>query len=223
MGIRLISREETFEQYQALANYVISWQQLEYADFKMHLEPADLRHFEKCLDDNIYSNPEIQYSGEHIFVINDGKLDSLISAIKNLLGKLNINELTFIPVYKEPWLKQKNNYDPVKNAIAYIKTIVVSKGYNGGIAVSNNDIEEMLTSVFWITRCNASVCGLYFASPKSNIVFGLCQYGGLHFYFYDKKVKEDFGTLLPDTGLIEVDNCTDVFGKFDIAGRQLKV
>ncbi len=223
MSVQLITREKVFELNAVIANSVIGWQQALYQDLKNDLDPKDLRRFERRLDSTDHIDPNVSYQGRQILAIEKGDLNELSAAFCELLRMLDINELIFIPVYKDAWLRQKNSYPPVKKALKHIKDIVSDKTYNEGISASDKDIAELFLSVFWISRCNASMCEIYFSGVGSGIVFSICKYGDLHLYFYSSEQKELIKTIISRSGFVEVDICHDIFNETAISGRQIIV
>ncbi|MBL7718104.1 MAG: hypothetical protein JNL72_04650 [Flavipsychrobacter sp.] len=223
MSVRLISREEAFERSPVLANAVIGWQQAEYNDVKNDLDAEDLEWFKERLDNVSSANPEIEYCGEILLAPQENTLESLLSAFQTLNDRLQVKEVIFIPVFKDSWLRQSHSYSPVKKALEYIERVVVDKDYFEGIVADSTDLKEMLTSIFWISRCCASMCDIYCSLSGTRITFSICKYGVLHFTLYNEKEKDNFKLCLLGSGLKQTEKCSDIYSETAITGRQIIV
>jgi hypothetical protein len=178
-----------------------------------------LRLNDKIEVKEIKSFGELKYN----LPLNDILLYSieLGKTLEKLSKELN-SELIFILDYSVPWLYQKNDYEPVTEALQYLKKMGVCDDFVGGFKCNGDELAEFVSNLFWIIRCNASLPYCWFSTEKHEFVGDLCEHGNIHFHTYSEKIREKIQTFATKNSLVEIDECIEAF--FDgggIQGRQI--
>ncbi len=109
-----------------------------------------------------------------------GHIKILAAEIIKLLIGSEIHSLIFLGDANTPWLKQENEYKPVKEATNYLLDHKINRRFNGAIRVETSGLPEFLKHLFWLTRCNAALPVFYFMDEGQNFVGNICKYGNLH-------------------------------------------
>jgi len=132
--------------------------------------------------------------------------------------------LIFLLDYSVPWLSQKNSYEPVKQALKYLKKMGVTDDFVGGFAFKGEELAEFVSHLFWIIRCNASLPYCWFSTDKHEFVGTICKHGNIHLYTYSEKIKESMQAFTQKNSLIEIEVCMEAFTvSSGIKGRQIVV
>lgn len=177
--------------------------------------------------DNIETvSQEDKYIGQIIYNfpqadIND-YVENLSAGIVTLATELEWKSMIFLLDYSVPWLDQDNDYEPVKNALNYLKSIGVNDGFVGGFKAEGQDLKDLVKHLFWIIRCNASLPYCWFSGIDTEFVGDICKHGNLHFYLYSEQQKIAIQNKTMEMGLIEIEECYENFSETGaIEGRQL--
>ena len=141
--------------------------------------------------------------------------------LQRLSDQLN-SKLTFLMDYSIPWLHQKNQFEPVKKAIDYLREINVTEDFVGGNEADGDELGELGTHLFWIFRCNASLPYCFFTSQTDPFVGYVCQYGNLHLHAYSEAIKKSLEQFALSHRFIKMKDCSQNFsGSSAIEGREL--
>lgn len=186
--VKLEERLVVFNKCNALADVVHYFQKAMYDDLKESLSPEEFAEFRLDIDDIDVSKFSLKYTGQFVYKISTGSIKHYLELLPQCLIGLSMSmhwdELTFVLENNRPWQMQQNDYSYVKNALNYLRSKGVDENYRGAITVAGEDVPEMLLSVFWLGRCNASLPSIYITAPGSKVVLHICKYGLLHFDCY---------------------------------------
>ncbi len=176
-------------------------------------------YFEKNRDHHPFDNTEMKpFLGGVEFISPKTStyeyLYDIAHFLKNIMKHFNEEYLMILGVENTPWLYQDHDYEPVKKALHYLRNNI-EKDFNGGFLLKENELNEFIPHLFWLIRCNASLPYFYFSFPNMDTVFSLCQYGVLHFLFYDEKQMEEIFDLLSSMNFVEVTQCKVPFDFYD--------
>lgn len=141
-------------------------------------------------------------------------LNDIGETLEALRSELQQKHLIVLGDWPTPWLQQNNDYAPVKVALNYLKTKILSS-FTGGFQLKQKELIDFIPHLFWLTRCNASLPCFMMTFETSKTVFSLCKYGILHVDFYDKKEQEFILNFFSDRKFLEVEYCSDTID-FDI-------
>jgi hypothetical protein len=183
--------------------------------------------FETNRDVSPFMNSEkLEFIESRLVISSKDNTTEYLIDIANSIEKIRIElketDLIVLGTQNTPWLYQENEYLPVKNALDYLKQRIDNK-FCGGFLLSEDEIQEFIPHLFWLTRCNASLPYFYMSFPKSKTVITLCKYGVLHFEFYDKNEKLKILKILSDKDFKELDSCGDPINFDEFDGRKIKI
>lgn len=146
---------------------------------------------------------------------------ALGDSFQKLSDELN-KDIIFILDYSVPWLYQKNNFQPVEDALNYLRQMGVSEHFVGGFKLGGDELAEFVSKLFWIIRCNASLPYCWFSTESHAFVGSICKYGNIHLHTYSEKVKDEIEKFARSNSLIEIENCYEAFDEGGgIEGRQI--
>ena len=133
--------------------------------------------------------------------LNDLKKSFMLLAQK-------FGHLAILGDWSTPWLSQKNEYPPVKEAMQYLSTSVDSS-FNGGFVLEQTEITEFIPHLFWLIRCNASLPSFKMTFGSCKTIFYICKYGVVHMEFYDESESKQVLQLFNHLNFQSVDSCSD--------------
>jgi len=140
--------------------------------------------------------------------------------LQKLSSALN-SDIIFILDYSVPWLYQKNDYQPVVDAMNYLRQIGVSEDFVGGFSFRGDELAEFVSHLFWIIRCNAALPLCWFSTDHHKFVGDLCKHGNIHIHTYSEEMKETIENFAKINALIEIEDCFEAFSdEGGIDGRQ---
>jgi hypothetical protein len=252
--IQLLNRQEILSLNKIFASFIIDWQQQEYDpsleqnkyeakvmyDLAINKpryysqEEVDQMNAERLeeynrMKDNIQTSPvEDKSTGTLIYNLPFAEIydyaESLSEAMVTLAEKLEWQAVIFLLVYPTPWLRQENNYKPVKKALDHLKSIGITNDFTGGIKANETDLKELMKHLFWIFRCNASLPYCFFSGIDKDFVGSICKYGNIHFHFYSDAEMIETKNKALGLGMIEIENCFENFSETGaIKGRRLDI
>ncbi len=187
-----------------------------------------LTWFDKANDDIIHSYPKVFTSFILTLPSKSFKGHSKLLGVElTLLVKaLHFNSIIFLGEFDTPWLKQTNDYKPVKEALQFLKDHKVSKQFDGALQVSIETLPLFIKHISWLSRCNGALPNFYFTDAGQNIIGCICKYGNVHLDIVNKKTVPIIKDLVAAskfnylTGKI----CDDQFSKSGaIRGRRIKM
>lgn len=183
--------------------------------------------FEKNRDKNPFSKKtELEFIGSHLYKSSKENTTDYLSDISDIIEMIRIElgetSLMILGVENTPWLYQENDYEPVKNALDYLRERI-DKKFNGGFLIKESELIEFIPHLFWLTRCNASLPYFFLSLPNSKTYINICKYGVLHFEFYNKNEKDIIINLLTRMQFKEIDNCEDPISFDSFDGRRIKM
>ncbi|MCX2743168.1 hypothetical protein OO013_04790 [Mangrovivirga sp. M17] len=251
--IKILSRKETLEYNSTLASFIVKVQEDKYSPEKnqMLLEPGEhyddqigeYRSFnrEECNRINEELLTEFNRKADKInvkslpkkftFKVYDfpaASMSDLVLQIgltfQKISNQLNAGPVLFMNDFAVPWLSQKNDYAPVKEAQMYLKRIGVDDDFAGGFIVNTPELLDFMSYLFWIIRCNAELPPCYFTFQKSKFVASLCKYGNVHFTFYNEEEMKVLEKIFDHLDMKEVPGgaCLERFADgASIEGRRI--
>jgi hypothetical protein len=169
------------------------------------------------------------YCGEVIFAPAhasgiESYAGTLAETIVALNDRLKWGSVLFLLDFAIPWLHQDNDHVPVKRALNHLKNLGVDPAFAGGFMASGTDLKSLTESLFWITRCNASLPTCYFTGIDTGFAATICAHGALHVHFYAQQTKSEIEEQLRISGMMEREHgaCSSIFpDSTAIAGRQI--
>lgn len=179
--------------------------------------------------DKVETEP-IKFIEERVFTFSEAEIDQYLNnlgnGLENLNKQLDWQSTIFLLDYPTPWLSQDNDYEPVKKALDYLKSIGVTDDFTGGFKANGQELKELTMNLFWIVRCNASLPDCYFSGIEKGFVGDVCKHGNIHFHFYSDTDRQEILNETKEIGLkaIEGIHCYDSFSETSkIDGRQIIV
>ncbi|MEO7991266.1 MAG: hypothetical protein ABI663_17075 [Chryseolinea sp.] len=189
--------------------------QIEFDQSKDKIDAVSIK--DKYIDEIVFKSPTNKA---------DLYTEQLGRGLESFTNNLHWESTIFLLEYPTPWLSQDNDFEPVKKALDYLRSIGVAKDFIGGFKASGQELKELTKSLFWIIRCNASLPDCYFSGIDEYFVGNICKYGNAHFYFYSEKVRQGIIDESENVGLQIIDavSCYDNFEETNkIEGRQINL
>ncbi|MDJ1503100.1 hypothetical protein [Xanthocytophaga agilis] len=187
--IRLIDRDIILRQ-PTIGYTISSVQQLYYTNFlEDELTPEELASRIEPLDHRkssikpIFSHTTLLYHPS----TNEAEYPALFSeAFRQALEKTNIQSLYCLTDTKRSVFGNlSNTYAPLKKAYKALKQITGNDStYQGGFEITLDSINEFISILFWIARCDTLSFSL--TSDDDSFVAEFCKYGNLHITFYQE-------------------------------------
>jgi hypothetical protein len=152
-----------------------------------------------------------------------GHATLISTALTRLIRGMEFDSLIFIGDSNIPWLKQDNNYPPVKTSFQFFQENGVGRKFNGALKIRTPLLTGFTKHLFWLIRCNANLPSIHFSDPAQQVLISICKYGNIHFDTLNKTIDDLFMATLDKSGLKQLEHlkCYDPFttnGK--IKGRQ---
>lgn len=130
-------------------------------------------------------------------------LEKFSEQLKSLANKFDAENFIITMDLPCSWIGQKNDFDKIQSAYAFLKSIGVDNEFYGGFIVPKKELSQILPHLFWIVRCTGMMPSVRFVIDNIPIVFMLCKYFNLHAIFYNEKLyNEQIDDIMSDTGLI---------------------
>ena len=155
-----------------------------------------------------------------------GHIKSLANEITCLAEKFNFDSLIFLGDEKIPWLFQKNEYKPVKEALQFLKKNKVEQNFDGALQIELASLPDFLKHFCWLVRCNASLPYFHFMDKGQNVICEICKYCNLHLYPLNTFTNKTLKRLIKYTAFESLKDqiCYEqYFKKSAITGRQIIV
>ncbi|OSZ81830.1 hypothetical protein CAP35_00750 [Chitinophagaceae bacterium IBVUCB1] len=197
--IQLNPRTDVLLHCPALAKYMLDWQQAEYEEMQEDTDEDELADFRQLTDDVTITYPH-SLIGEQVYKLEADNIYDYVQLLSDkvflLADLMGWQALSFIALYKTPWLQQQNAYPPVAAELKYLQSIGVNMNCTDAITATGVELKRVLKTIFWLGRCNALLPYIHFAATGADWVFYICKYGYLHVYSYqnqaliDGKLKE---------------------------------
>jgi hypothetical protein len=149
-------------------------------------------------------------------------INLLASELTSLISSLGYDYLIFQGDEKTPWLYQKNDYKPVKEALNYLSKNKIGETFNGAFKVNLTELPIFIKHLTWLTRCNAALPDFYFMDKGQNIVGNICKYANVHLFTVNEKTNKLFSKIIKNSKLenTTADNCYNKYSKSSaISGR----
>jgi hypothetical protein len=104
---------------------------------------------------------------------------------------------------KTPYLIQRNDFLPVREAGKKLISMGLDSEYAEGIELTSETTPEFISAMFWLVRCDPMMPQVKFSGGGSSSVGTFCKYGNFHFDCYShseaKKLKKALGSTGFDT------------------------
>ena len=151
-----------------------------------------------------------------------GHVTQLSVELIKLMQGLNASSLIFMGDHAGAWLRQENDYKPVREAMQYFERMKIGVRFNGALKIDIPQLSEFIGPLFWLTRCNGAFPDVHFMNEQQDFLGNICKYGNLHFSTLNKKTDLLFQNAMQHSNFkIMTTNCTNMFSrKPAIAGRQ---
>ncbi len=186
-----------------------------------------IEEFKQSCDVNLFENEiSLKWISRSLLISSKVRASEYLYDISLLLNairkEMDAEYLMILGGFNIPWLYQKNDYFPVKEALNYLK-YQIDDTFAGGFLLNENELKEFIPHLFWLVRCNASLPEFYISYPHSNTIISICRYGVLHFEFFDEKEKNKILNLSSLMQFKEVETCYDPIKFDEFEGRNLKI
>lgn len=186
--IQIAKRQDIFSQCPALAKYMQDWQQAEYEDMLADADEDELTFFRGQMDGITHNYTHI-LQGETIYKPEADNIYDYLQALSDGVFKLaelmGWNGMSFMLLYKTPWLLQRNAYPPVAAELKYLQSIGIDTDSADAISATGVELKRITKTIFWLGRCNALLPYIHFSATGADWVLYICKYGYLHVYSYD--------------------------------------
>ena len=252
--LRFVARHEAFGLAPALASAIRVWQlalydpqQLFAPGDRVWLDSADagpaildtasaerlnretIEQIEALVDPGEAWPPELPPCGVELVAEPDcANMRGLGAAMKRHLRALaaasGMREVLVAPLVRMSVLNPQNRHPPVARAMARLR----DEGFDttgGLVAIGPVEVvADLLGSLFWVARCNASAPQLFIGAPGSDWSAQLCRYANLHFTPCGERdalavLLRRSGFVLPPDG-----QCSERFSRrAAVAGRRLEL
>lgn len=179
--------------------------------------------YELPSDRNRYSTPSIAGAvGSDLqeAVVNNGK------AWVKLCEALDWGDTIMIPLFKHPFLAQKNDHPPMARARARLIEMGLPEDYNGAVRLGTDDAQKFIQDMFLNVRFNAGIREILVSTTKSATVSTLCQYINYHFETFEKTEAENLQASFAAAGLHHYTDfqCNEPYSNTGaISGRRIVV
>lgn len=183
--------------------------------------------FEMNKDENPFIEIEkLEFIESCLMVSTKDNLDEYLFDIAGVLEDIRVElkqlDLIILGVQNIPWLKQDNNYEPVKKALEYL-TKSIDKTFDGGFILREKELMEFIPHLFWLIRCNVSLPPFFMSFTQAKTIISLCKNGVLHFEFYDLLERQTILKVLKESKFSEVKECADLIEFDNFEGRNILV
>lgn len=116
--------------------------------------------------------------------------EMLSSSIIKLMNAFNADSLIFLGETEMPWLRQRNDFQPLKTAQAYLKENKVGQRFDGALDVSIADMNEFIGHLLGFARCRWPI--IHFMDKEQSMVGNICKYGSMHYCLLKEEITELF-------------------------------
>ena len=155
-----------------------------------------------------------------------GHVTALAKELSRLVDYLGMENLIFLGDTTMPWLRQINDYKPVKKAQQYLRDSEIGDRFNGGLIVEKKALPVFIKHLCWLTRCNSALPYIHFTDQGMNFIVNICQYGNLHISSLNEQMSQRIEATLSETSFQVLRNggCFNQFSKTGaIRGRSAQV
>ena len=215
--IKLISREEVFENFPKISSVisVIQKQMYEWDDINLYETEEEKKEFFENYDAVSLDYPQQNFTYKTL-TLNHSDLSSFTEKLSErlvmLLIESGVKELMLISHLKMNLFGNlENDYPPLAEAYHDLEQIIGNTDYREALSFSLDDLPKMINIAFWMERCDpAAPEYMYFADSENKLAFYLCKDGNVHFItFWDNLITNE---LLDYSGWEIVDGrCYDNF------------
>lgn len=191
-------------------------------------EPFPLRSYDLQKEEEEFFYPQVYKS--YILTLPSksfkGHLNALGKEVTKLSQALHADTLIFLGDTETPWLYQKNDYKPVKEAQLYLTDKGIGKRFNGALKVDTTELPTFIKHLAWLTRCNAALPSFHFIDEGQHIVGSICKYGNLHLDTLNENAEKALIAFIHHSKFEfgDKNSCHERFGQTNaISGRQTVV
>ena len=185
--VSFINRKEVLK-YQPLASY-LAMLQADMIDDELDFAESEQakQEIRKRYDAINYHQPgNVPTIEERIFYHPEEALLTyppvIGTALQNVLSYEEVDKFYMLPHVKGSIITRLNDgYPPLRKARQTLKQ-QSNEGYDEAYEVSLESTKEAIQSLFWISRCDASVPHIVIQPAERSYFMHLCKYGNLHFY-----------------------------------------
>lgn len=207
--IKTVLRTEVLKQ-KNLRALIGSLQQFIYTDWiertDSEREKTALREYFDCID----SGPTPYVHESLIFAHPSTSLNhypaALARSFSALLRLLQVDNYYMIAHLPHQLMhKSPQNYAPLKRAYNNLKQISPPDSRKHAFLINNAITEKLISSIFWIHRCDQSVPEyVFFAPDDDSFVISVCKYGNIHFQAFTAERAEQVKAFYKQANLIPV-------------------
>ncbi|WP_139256547.1 hypothetical protein [Flavisolibacter ginsengisoli] len=142
-----------------------------------------LRHYDEATDEEEYFYPAV-FATQWLKVASNDKIEStelLASELTKLMKQLCYSKLIILGDTEQSWVSklslERNDYEPLIEALRYLAYNNIDTYFNGGLQVSDTDLYEFLKHFYCLTSCDASLPYFHFMDIDQNFI-GFIHYSG---------------------------------------------
>jgi hypothetical protein len=169
-----------------------------------------LRHYDDVSDEEEYSYPEV-FATQWLKVTSEDKgerTELLASELTKLMKQLNYSKLIFLGDTEQSWISklslERNDYEPLNEALHYLTSNNVDKDFNGGLQVTNADLHEFLKHFYCLTSCDASLPYFHFMDVDRNFIGYIHYSGEMRIDTFNKRTQQLLENVIKETRFAEV-------------------
>jgi hypothetical protein len=169
-----------------------------------------LRHYGEVADEEEYFYPEVSATQWLKVTSNDKneRIELLASELTQLMKQLGYSKLIFLGDTEQSWISklslERNDYEPLNEALRYLASNDIDTYFNGGLQVSDAHLYEFLKHFYCLTSCDASLPYFHFMDVDQNFI-GFIHYSGeVRIDTLSKKTQYLFETAIKETRFTEV-------------------
>lgn len=157
----------------------------------------------------------------------DKGIEMAAKSLDSLSSILKLNSWTFLTQGKGKWLAQENSFHKVVTAQRWLRDQGVDERFTEAITASGTQLQELVTHLLWLTRCNASMREIYLTGNQANgeemkLIGCLCKYGNIHWDFFSEEQYRSFSDAVENLSDIQLSETCD-FPSVAIAGREISL
>jgi hypothetical protein len=169
-----------------------------------------LRHYDEISDEEKYCYPEV-FATQWIHVTLDNKnefTELLALELTKLVKELGYSKLIFLGDTEQSWISklsmERNDYEPLNEALQYLTSNNVDKDFNGGLQVTKTDHYEFFKHFYCLISCDASLPYFHFMDVDQNLIGYIHYSGEVRIDTLNKRTQQLFESALKETRFTEV-------------------
>jgi hypothetical protein len=169
-----------------------------------------LRHYDEVSAEEEYYYPEV-FATQWLQVTSGDKSERtelLASELTKLMKRLGYSKLIFLGDTEQSWISElsleRNDYEPLNDALRYLVSNNIDKDFNGGLQVDSSDLYEFLKHFYCLTSCDASLPYFHFMDVDQNFIGYIHYSGEVRIDTLSKRTQQRFENAIKETRFTEV-------------------